>query len=106
LTRSGAAPRTGQNKRRGRRGEGVQGGDAAREEEERGEDEEGVEVDGPEPERERHGGPQRRVGRAPEHDGAVLRPLPRGRLAVAIADAIRPRPHRSASGKPDARRED
>lgn len=43
-------------RRRETRG-GVQCGDAAREEEERGEDEEGVEVDGPEPQRERHRGP-------------------------------------------------
>jgi hypothetical protein len=60
-------------------------------------------VDGPETERERHGGPQRRVGRGPEHRTAILRPLHRGRR-LAVADAIRLSPHGSAVGESDARR--
>jgi hypothetical protein len=85
---------------------GVQCGDAAREEEERGEDEEGVEVDGPEPQRERHRGPQRRVRRAPEHRGPVVRALPCGR-GRAVAQAIGSRPHsdRPPAGAPRRRAE-
>lgn len=77
-------------------GKRLHGGDAAGEEEERGEEEEGVEVDGPQPQRQRNRGAHRRLRRPPEHRGPVVRHhrrLAGAGTAAAVPHFTIPRPH-------------
>lgn len=66
------------------------GGDAAGEEEEGGEDEDDVQVDAAQPQRQRHRGAQRRVGRGLEHRGPIGRRLAGAAVAQAIPAGTHP----------------